>query len=606
MPDNLGTGGSALNAQNGSSSGSDTNDALYLAAESSPYVYLPGANGNYLSVPDSSALDITGDLDLRVRCALDDWTPAAIQILIGKREVNQIAYQMAIDTTGNVRLLWSTDGSTGILATSTAATGVADGAVKWVRATLDVNNGASGYSVQFFLSDNGTSWTQLGTTVTVAGVTSVFASTANLNVGARNSGGAEPAAGKFYRAQVLNGIGGTVVCDVNPAVLTSGSATTFTATQARVNIVPNPSFETNTTGWSSAQSSTLRSTTFAYSGTASLAVTMSSLSDSNVGATTVTAQNAADYRYSIYCYIPAGSPLAGRTISLSIEAGTATRTWSQVSATLVAGSWVRATLSATVTAPGTLVLVQRLSGSLSAAVGSVVYFDGVLLEESTTVGDYFDGASAGGSWEGTANASRSLLSGSASSTVTVNRATSGRKSVAVVSGSVWLFGTDDYMQIADNALVDFSDTQSFTVLAITRLHSTVVVNARVVDKIDSVALNGWGLFLTAAPAAQATMNGTSYLGTPTSGTITLGTMNLVGMQRDATAGDLRGVLNTSLGTANTVARPDVSNAQTVRIGIDRGGTNALAAEVAAVAIFRRVLTAAELSAVVSYYQARYP
>lgn len=426
MPDNLGTGGSALNAQNGSSSGSDTNDALWLAAESSPYVYLPGANGNYLSVPDSSALDITGDLDLRVRCALDDWTPAAIQVLIGKREVNQIAYQMAIDTTGNVRLLWSTDGSTGILATSTAATGVADGAVKWVRATLDVNNGASGYSVQFFLSDNGTSWTQLGTTVTVAGVTSVFASTANLNVGARNSGGAEPAAGKFYRAQVLNGIGGTVVCDVNPAVLTSGSATTFT-------------------------------------------------------------------------------------------------------------------------------------------------------EQSSNA-----------------------------ATVTINRATSGRKSVAVVSGSVWLFGTDDYMQIADNALVDFSDTQSFTVLAITRLHATVVVNARVVDKMDSVALNGWGLFLTAAPRAQATMNGTSYLATPTSAIIGLGSMNLVAMQRDATAGDLRGVLNTSLGTASTVARPDVSNAQTVRIGIDRGGTNALAAEVAAVAIFRRVLTAAELSAVVSYYQARYP
>jgi hypothetical protein len=425
VPDNLGTGGSALNAQNGSASGADTNDALWLAAESSPYIYLPGANGNYLSIPDSSALDITGDLELRVWCALDDWTPAATQVLIAKRETNQIAYQLAVNTTGNLVLLWSTAGATGISATSTAAVGVADGTARWVRATLDVDNGASGYSVQFFTGSDGTVWTQLGTTVTVAGVTSVFASTASVNIGGRNSGAAEPAAGKFYRAQIRNGIGGTVVCDVNTSVLTSGGATTFT-------------------------------------------------------------------------------------------------------------------------------------------------------EQSSNA-----------------------------ATVTINRATSGRKSVAVVGGSVWLFGTDDYMQIADNALVDFSDTQSFTVLAITRLHTTIVVNTRLVDKMDSSALNGWGLFLDATPRAQATMNGTSYLATPTSGTITLGSMNILGMQRDASAPNLRGLLNTTLGTASTVTRPDVSNAQTVRIGIDRGGSNALAGEVAAVAIFRRVLTAAELSAIVSYYQARY-
>lgn len=422
---NLGTGGTALNATLGSTAGADSNDPLWLPNENQPYVYLPGANSNYLSVPDSAALDITGDLDLRVWCALDDWTPAAVQILIGKREVNQIAYQMAIDTTGNVRLLWSTNGTAGILATSTAATGVADGTAKWVRATLDVDNGAGGYSVQFFLSDNGTSWTQLGTTVTVAGVTSIFASTANLNVGARNSGGAEPAAGKFYRAQVLNGIGGTVVCDVNMSVLTSSAQTTFT--------------------------------------------------------------------------------------------------------------------------------------------------------------------------ESSSNAA----------TVTVNRATSGRKTVLVIRQPVWLFGTDDFMSVPDNDQVDFTDTQSFTVLAVARVFGTVVVNTRLIDKMDGSALNGWGLFLDATPRAQATMNGTSYLATPTSATVTLGAMNVLGMQRDASVPNLRALLNTSLGTASTVTRPNVSNSQTVRIGIDRGGTNALAGELAAVAIFRRTLTAAELQQIVTYYQTRY-
>lgn len=77
------------------------------------------------------------------------------------------------------------------------------------------------------------------------------------------------------------------------------------------------------------------------------------------------------------------------------------------------------------------------------------------------------------------------------------------------------------------------------------------------------------------------------------------------MQRDATVPDLRALLNTAVGTASTVTRPDVSNAQTVRIGVDRGALNPLAAELAAVAIFRRVLTAAELQQIVTYYQTRY-
>jgi hypothetical protein len=45
------------------------------------FVLLPGASGDYVSTPDAAALDITGDLDLRVRVAMDDWTPAAESIL---------------------------------------------------------------------------------------------------------------------------------------------------------------------------------------------------------------------------------------------------------------------------------------------------------------------------------------------------------------------------------------------------------------------------------------------------------------------------------------------------------------------------------------------
>jgi hypothetical protein len=100
----------------------------------------------------------------------------------------------------------------------------------WVRVTLTVNNGASGNDSNFYTSTDGTTWTQLGTTVTTAGVTSIFASTSIVEVGSVNAGALGPVSGRVYRAQVLNGINGTTVLDVDCDAITSGSATSFTAT----------------------------------------------------------------------------------------------------------------------------------------------------------------------------------------------------------------------------------------------------------------------------------------------------------------------------------------------------------------------------------------
>lgn len=134
---------------------------------------------------------------------------------------------------------------------------------------------------------------------------------------------------------------------------------------ARTNLSTNPSFETNATSWSSGQSSNTVSTVAAYSGTKSLQVIMSSPTDSNIGNTTVTAPTAGRYVFSMYVYIPTTSTLAGRTVSVDREGGTATvSSVSQNNATLVAGSWVRFSVTKDVTVAGTVVLVARLSGSL--------------------------------------------------------------------------------------------------------------------------------------------------------------------------------------------------------------------------------------------------
>jgi hypothetical protein len=226
---NRGTGAELLDLRLGSALAPNSNDPLFLPVDDRGYVYLPGVASNFLSVPDEAALDITGDIDIRAQVALDDWTPSATQLILSKlnNTGDQRSYTVNIRTTGVVRLSWSTDGAGTVNADSTVAPTVADGAALWVRATLDVDNGASGYDVKFFTSSDGVTWTQLGTTVTGVGVTSIFASTTAVRLG--QDFGSTVMAGKFYRAQVLNGIDGTTVLDIDCDAITSGSATTFTA-----------------------------------------------------------------------------------------------------------------------------------------------------------------------------------------------------------------------------------------------------------------------------------------------------------------------------------------------------------------------------------------
>jgi hypothetical protein len=193
-------------------------DAVIPAKISVPILtsglYLSGASGNYASAPDDAALDITGDLDIRCEVALTDWTPAASTALVSKLgSAGTRSYQLFIASTGNINLRWSTDGTALITQDSTVATGITDGARRWVRATLDVDNGAGGYAVQFFTSTDGVTWTQLGSTRTGGSTTSIFASTSILAVGSDSNGTANNATGTFYRAQVRSGIGGTIVAN---------------------------------------------------------------------------------------------------------------------------------------------------------------------------------------------------------------------------------------------------------------------------------------------------------------------------------------------------------------------------------------------------------
>ncbi|MBM7788848.1 carbohydrate binding domain-containing protein [Tenggerimyces flavus] len=192
------------------------------------------------STPDNAALDIVADLDIRVRVAADDWTPAANQAFVGKAAGGgQFSYEFRLSNfDGRMQILWSADGTAVLSAQATRPTGFADGSLHWVRAALDVNNGASGRTITFYTSENGVNWVTLGTQVVQAGVTSIFASTTPVEVGARGDN-TELFIGNVHYAEIRAGINGTAVASPFFAAHVAGT-TAFTDGAGRLWTVHPP------------------------------------------------------------------------------------------------------------------------------------------------------------------------------------------------------------------------------------------------------------------------------------------------------------------------------------------------------------------------------
>jgi len=178
------------------------------------WLSMPGTGGSYASTPDHASLDIVGDLDLRAEIAATDWTPSAAQSIVSKYgSSGSQSYRLRITTAGNLEFMWSNNGTAVLSAVSTATPIVSNGNTLAVRATIDVDNGSSGRTVRFYTSASITgTWTQLGSAVTTAGVTTIFSSSALVEIGSVTTG-TEPFAGKIFKVQIRNGIDGTIVAN---------------------------------------------------------------------------------------------------------------------------------------------------------------------------------------------------------------------------------------------------------------------------------------------------------------------------------------------------------------------------------------------------------
>jgi hypothetical protein len=208
------------NTQVRHSAGTGTGDA---------YLRLPyddQRTANRAETADKAVLDIVGDLEVRADIRPHAWRmsnptigTAGTMIIASKYLItgDQRSWMIYMDYNGKLNLVWSTAGTSGtrVFTTSTAAVPATSGRLS-IKVTLDVDNGAAGNTVAFYTATSiGGTYTQLGTSVVTAGVTSIFSSSAKLIVGGGDDvpdifGDGCCFGGRFYELQVYQGIAGTL------------------------------------------------------------------------------------------------------------------------------------------------------------------------------------------------------------------------------------------------------------------------------------------------------------------------------------------------------------------------------------------------------------
>ncbi|MGW5852081.1 hypothetical protein ACWFQ8_29745 [Streptomyces sp. NPDC055254] len=206
------------------------------------YLSIPAVLDVNASTPDHASLDITGDLDVRAEVTPASWLTTGstgFWEVIGKYRTAgaQRSWLMMISQAGHAYLRWSADGTNLLFHESTVPVPAATSGARRqaIRATLDVNNGAGGYTLTFYTAPTmDDPWVQLGDAiVTTGGTTSIFAGTAPLELGDIGALGFLRVARRHHRAEVRSGIGGSVVAAPDIRALAPGT-TSWTDSAGRL------------------------------------------------------------------------------------------------------------------------------------------------------------------------------------------------------------------------------------------------------------------------------------------------------------------------------------------------------------------------------------
>ena len=189
----------------------DPSDASSVTISGSSGAYIgpsglvmPGSGINYASAPDIAAYTPSGDIDIKVRVSLADWTPVASTTIVSKRAntTADFGWQFNMTSAGVFYFQWGTSSTTATAEAATTANTLSDGVMYWVRVTKDFSTGSLAFYYAADQSSVPSSWTQIGSTV--AGVTGTCYNDSNrIQVGSYYTN-LEPASGTFSRVVVVN------------------------------------------------------------------------------------------------------------------------------------------------------------------------------------------------------------------------------------------------------------------------------------------------------------------------------------------------------------------------------------------------------------------
>lgn len=210
---------------------------------------LDGTSGNYASTPDTTGNSITGDIDIRLKVALNDWTVVSQTLLAKEQSAALRSYRVEINSSGQLGIMLSADGTTGTQVGTFTFTPPSAGSAKWVRMAWV----QSTHTTTAYLSDDGIAWTSIGSSA-APNIASIFDSTSPVEIGARFLGTTNRLAGKVFYAEVRNGVDGPIVAKFNPTNMAkTGTRTPASTVQPGGSpnmLTPNEaSIETSSAGW---------------------------------------------------------------------------------------------------------------------------------------------------------------------------------------------------------------------------------------------------------------------------------------------------------------------------------------------------------------------
>jgi len=657
---NLGSGGAVLNARPGATFGPDntaaitanstsTTDPKWLAHTGENYLYIPGVSGNRADVAFNAAFNVTGDMELVCRVAIDDWTSGLNHTLIERESTDpNRGFTFMVTGVGKLLLKWFPTGSNSTLMAreSTVPGNFVDGKAYWLKVTIDVDNGLGGHDLKFYYAEDQTteptSWVQLGSTVSQLGVTAfpVLASSPGVVIGGNAN---TVAAGKFYRAIWRNGIGGTKVFDINFATsLSSTVQSTFTESANNITV-------TITRGTSGKKTVAVCRPCWLFGSNSYMEIADNANLDfsytESVSVVAVVRQWGTAASYGRYICKGGGAAAQGWSLSNDTTSvspgffiGDGTNAANQTGPAVTAGAFsvfggivnrsnntIKTFSNNTFSATSPTTTIGNLSNGNTVRIGvnggaslsnyqDFEFYAGLIFRKALSTAEV---ALINAHYSGTITAASTALlkeavfyldAANPTQAGAIVRSNTNKKTVAVTRPTLLMGGGTTWLETPDNSLLDFGIKDSYTIFFSARFWNNIAGYSRLLSKGDNQTNPGYEI-MTNASDNSVMLNVKGNLSGQVGGSTTTPSKTFIEnatnyiFVHDVTSDSFSVYVNGTFDNkATDVSVGSLANSYPLRVGARSDVTSGVDFEFFGAAIWRRALTQDEIQEIANYYQ----